>query len=51
MFENFKDMLKQLKVSLSFHEILELIPKFSKFMSVIMKGGKQKLMQEQVNME
>ena len=32
MFEKFKDMLKQLQVSLSLHEILELIPKFAKFM-------------------
>lgn len=32
MFEKFKEMLKQLQVSLSFCEILELILKFSKFM-------------------
>lgn len=40
IFENFKDMLKQLQVRLYFHEILELISKFAKFMQVFMKGGK-----------
>ena len=50
MFEKFKDMLKQLQVSLSFHKLLELIPNFAKLMQVLMKGEKQKLTQEQVNM-
>lgn len=43
MFENFKDMLKQLQVRLCFHEILKLI---SKFIQVLMNGGNQKLTQE-----
>lgn len=50
MFEKFKEMLKKLQVSISFHEVLELIPKFSKFMQALLKGGKQKLTQEQENM-
>lgn len=50
MFEKFKNMLKQLQVSLSFHEILVLIPKFAKFMQALLKGGKQKLTQEHINM-
>lgn len=50
MFERFKEVLRQLYVSISFYEILELIPKFPKFMQVLLKGGKQKLAQEEVNM-
>lgn len=43
-------MCTKIKVSISFHEILELITKFSKFMLALLKGRKQKLTQEQVNM-
>lgn len=50
MFEKFKEMLKQLRVSLYSHEVIELIPKFAKFMQVFLKGGKHKLNQEQGNM-
>lgn len=37
-------------VSISFHEILELIPKFAKFIPALLKGTQQKLTKEQVNM-
>lgn len=40
MFEKFKEMLKQIQVSLSFHENLKLILKFAKFMQVLLKGEK-----------
>lgn len=43
MFEKFKEVLTQLQVSISFHETLELISKFSKFMQVLLKDGKQRL--------
>lgn len=32
LFARFKEMLATLQVSISFHEVLELTPKFSKFM-------------------
>ncbi|XP_050915607.1 uncharacterized protein LOC127130683 [Lathyrus oleraceus] len=38
------------QISIYFHEILELILKFAKFMQALLKGGKQILTQEQVNM-
>lgn len=50
MFAKFKEILATLQVHISFHEILELIPKFIKFMHALVKGGKKKLTQEQVNM-
>lgn len=43
-------MWKQLQASLYFHETLELIPKFAKFLQALIKGGKQRLTQEQINM-
>lgn len=43
-------MLATLQVSILFHEVLELMPKFSKFMKELLKGTKQKLVKEQVNM-
>lgn len=50
MFAKFKEMLTILQVSILFHEILELIPKFSKFIKALLKGTKQKVVKEQVNM-
>lgn len=50
MFEKFKEMLTTLQVSILFHEVLELIPKFSKFMKALLKGTNQKVVKEQVNM-
>lgn len=43
-------MLANLQVSISFYEILELMPKFVKFMKVLLKGTKGKVGKEQVNM-
>lgn len=50
MFTKFKEMLATLQVSILFHEILELMPKFSKFMKALLKGTKEKLIKEHVNM-
>lgn len=50
MLEKFKEMLTTLQVSISFYEILELIPKFDKFMHALLKGTKKKMKKEQVNM-
>ena len=50
MFVKCKEILSTLQVSISFHEILELIPKFSKFMKELLKGTKHKVVKEQVNM-
>lgn len=36
MFAKFKEMLIILQVSISFREILELIPKFAKFMQALL---------------
>lgn len=43
MFAKFKEILTTLPVSISFHEVLKLIPKFSKFMQALLKGTKHKL--------
>lgn len=43
-------MLTTLHVSISFHEVLELMPKFYKFMKALLNGTKQKVVKEQVNM-
>lgn len=50
LFTRFKEMLTKLQVSISFHEVLELMPEFSKFMKVLLTGTKQKLDKEKVNM-
>lgn len=50
MFAKFKEMMTTLHVSISFHVVLELIPKFTKFMQALLKGTKQKLVKERVNM-
>lgn len=50
MFAKFKEMLDNLLVSISFHEILELMPMFVKFMKVLLKGAKGKIGKEHVNM-
>ncbi|XP_050891208.1 uncharacterized protein LOC127096692 [Lathyrus oleraceus] len=50
LFVRFKEMLATLQVSILFHEVLELMPKFSKFMKELLKVTKQKLVKEQVNM-
>lgn len=50
MFVNFKEMLVTLHVSISFHHILELMPKFVKFMKALLKGMKEKGVKEHVNM-
>lgn len=50
MFAKFKEMFTTLQVSISFHEILELMPKFSKFMKALLKGTKDKIVNKQVNM-
>ena len=43
MFTKFKEMLATLQVSISFHEILELMPKFAKFMKALLKRTKEKV--------
>lgn len=43
MFAKFKEMLTTIQVSISFHEILELIPKFAKFLKAILKGTKENI--------
>lgn len=50
MFAKFKEMLANLQVSISFHKILEPMPKFVKFMKVLLKGMKGKVGKEHVNM-
>lgn len=50
MFAKFKEMLTTLQVSISFHEVLELMHKFTKFMKALLKGIKQKVVKERVNM-
>lgn len=50
MFEKFQKMLATLQVGISFHEILELMPKFDKFMKELLKGTKEKVVKEHVNM-
>lgn len=41
-----KEVLIKLQVSIYFHEIFELIPKFAKFMQVLLKAVKEKLTKE-----
>lgn len=48
MFAKFKEMLTTLHVSISFHEILELMPKFVKFMQALLKGKEEKMIKEHV---
>lgn len=43
LFVRFKEMLIEVKVSISFREVLELMHKFAKFMKVLLSGTKQKL--------
>lgn len=50
MVAKFKEMLTTLQVSISFHEVLELMTKFDKFMKELLKRTKQKVVKEQVNM-
>lgn len=45
-----KEILTTLQVSILFYEILELMPKFDKFMKALLKGVKQKVVKQQVNM-
>lgn len=42
-------MFTTLQVSISFHEVLGLMPNFAKFMKTFLKGIKQKLVKEHVN--
>lgn len=46
LFTRFKEMLTKLHVSIYFHEFLELMPKFSKFMKELLTGTKHKLDKE-----
>lgn len=46
MFAKFKEMLTTFQVSIPFHEVLELIPMFGKFMQALLKGTKHKLVKE-----
>lgn len=50
MFLKLKEILATLHVSISFHEILERMPKFIKFMKALLKGTKEKAVKEHVNM-
>ncbi|XP_050909769.1 uncharacterized protein LOC127123611 [Lathyrus oleraceus] len=50
MFEKSQEILATLQVGISFHEILELMPKFDKFMKELLKGTKEKVVKEHVNM-
>ncbi|XP_050889535.1 uncharacterized protein LOC127094798 [Lathyrus oleraceus] len=50
MFAKFKEMLTTLPVNILFHDILELMPKFSKFMNALLKGMKEKVVKEWLNM-
>lgn len=50
LFAKFKEMLTTLQVSIYFHEVLELMPKFFNFMKAMLKGTKQNSVKEQVNM-
>lgn len=50
LFAKFKEILTTLQVSILFHEILELIPKFVKFMKTLLKEKKKMLMLENVSM-
>ncbi|XP_050896177.1 uncharacterized protein LOC127102896 [Lathyrus oleraceus] len=50
MFAKFKEMLATLQISISFHEILELMPNFFKFMKALLKGTKGKAFKEHVSM-
>lgn len=49
LFARFKEMLAKLQVSIYFHEVLELMPKFSKFMKALLNCTKKKLDKELVN--
>lgn len=50
IFVKFKEMLATLQVNISSHEILELMPKFAKFMKALLKVTKDKMVKEHVNM-
>lgn len=50
LFVRFKEMLTKLQVSIYFHEVLELMPKFAKFMKEFLNGTKHKMDKERVNM-
>lgn len=50
MFAKFKEILATPRVSILFHEILELMHKFAKFMKALLKGMKEKVVKEHVNM-
>lgn len=50
MFAKFKEMLDTLQVSISFHKILELMPKFDKFMKALLKGKNEKVVKKHVNL-
>lgn len=50
LFTKFKEMMTTLQVSILFHEVMERMPKFYKFMKALLKGTKQKLVKEHVNM-
>ncbi|XP_050909913.1 uncharacterized protein LOC127123760 [Lathyrus oleraceus] len=50
VFPKFKEMLTTPQVSISFHEILELMPKSVKFMKALLKGMKEKAVKDHVNM-
>ncbi|XP_050909923.1 uncharacterized protein LOC127123773 [Lathyrus oleraceus] len=48
MFSKFKKMLATLQISISFHEIFELMPKFAKIMKALLKGTKEKVVKEHI---
>ncbi|XP_050909986.1 uncharacterized protein LOC127123850 [Lathyrus oleraceus] len=50
MFAKFKEMLDTLQVSISFHEIFELMPKFTKFIKALLKRTKEKMVKKHVSM-
>lgn len=49
LFSRFKEKSTNLQKMISFHEVLELLPKFSKFMKAMLNDTKQKLDNEHVN--
>lgn len=50
MFVKFKENLDTVQVSIQFHEVLELMSKFAKFMKELLKGTKEKGVKEHINM-
>lgn len=46
MFIKFKEMFTTRQVNIPFHEILEIMPKFSKFMKALLKGINEKVVKK-----